>query len=200
MEKRHLHNGVDARAEAALAGDFGRVNDIKPRFFLIQRGLDFLRQARPDFLGAVWGIEQENTARLKTLNHLILVDKLQLVTANEIGLRNQIGRTNRLLADAQMGNRQAASFFRIIDEIALREPRRRVTDNLDIVFGGRDAAVAAEPVKQGFQLRLRRQGIFYQRQGKVGDVIVDADGKAWFGFGGAQFVENRQHALRSELF
>jgi hypothetical protein len=33
MEKRHLHNGVDARAKAALAGDFGRVNDIKPRFF-----------------------------------------------------------------------------------------------------------------------------------------------------------------------
>ena len=76
MEKRHLHNGVDARAKAALAGDFGRVNDIKPRFFLIQRGLDFLRQARPDFFGAVWGIEQENTAGLQALNHLILVDKL----------------------------------------------------------------------------------------------------------------------------
>jgi hypothetical protein len=76
------------------------------------------------------------------------------VAADEIGLRNQIGRTNRLLADAQMGNRQAASLFRVIDEIALREPRRRVTDNLDIVFGGRNAAVAAEPVEQGFQLRV----------------------------------------------
>lgn len=57
MEKRHLHNGVDARAKAALAGDFGRVNDIKPRFFLIQRGLDFLRQARPDFFGVVDGLD-----------------------------------------------------------------------------------------------------------------------------------------------
>lgn len=99
-----------------------------------------------------------------------------------------------------MGNRQAAGLFRIIDEIALREPRRRVTDNLDIVFGGRDATVAAEPVKQGFQLRLRRQRVFYQRQRKIGDVIVDADGKARLGFSGAQFVEYRQDALRPELF
>lgn len=41
MEKGHLHNGVDARAKAALTGDFRRVNDIKARLLLIQRGLYF---------------------------------------------------------------------------------------------------------------------------------------------------------------
>ena len=102
MEKGHLHNGVDTRPQAAFTGDFCRVDDIKTRFFLIEGGLDFLWQTGPDFIGAVGRIKQENTAGLQTFRHLIFIDKLQLVTADKVGLRNQIRRTNRLLADAQM--------------------------------------------------------------------------------------------------
>lgn len=53
MEKGHLHNGVDARAKAALTGDFRRVNHIKARLLLIQRGLYFLGQAGPYLISAV---------------------------------------------------------------------------------------------------------------------------------------------------
>ena len=90
MEERHLHHGINARAEAALAGDFRRVDHVKTRFFLIQGGLDFLGQAGPDLIGAVRRVEQENAAGLQPLGHLVFIDKLQLVAADEISLRNQI--------------------------------------------------------------------------------------------------------------
>jgi hypothetical protein len=35
-----------------------------------------------------------------------------------------------------MRNGQAAGFLRVIDKIALGEPRRRVADDFDVVFGG----------------------------------------------------------------
>ncbi len=90
MEKGHLHHGINARPEAAFAGDLCRVDHVKTRFFLIQGGLDFLGQAGPDLIGAVRRVEQENAAGLQPLGHLVFIDKLQLVTADEISLRNQI--------------------------------------------------------------------------------------------------------------
>ena len=162
MEECHLHHGVNTRSQTALARDFGRINHIETGFLLIQDRLNFLRQTRPDFIHAVRGIEQENTARLQTLGHLIFIDKLQLMAADKISLRYQIRGTDRLLTDAQVRNGQATCFFRVIDEIALRVPRRGVTDNLDIVFGGRHATVTAQTVEQRFELRGTGQGVFWQ--------------------------------------
>ncbi len=89
MEKGHLHHGINARPEAAFAGDLCRVDHVK-RAFLIQGGPDFLGQAGPDLIGAVRRVEQENAAGLQPLGHLVFIDKLQLVAADEISLRNQI--------------------------------------------------------------------------------------------------------------
>ncbi|MNL67596.1 hypothetical protein D3C87_1921980 [compost metagenome] len=69
------------------------------------------------------------------------------MAADKIGMRNQIGRTDRLLADAQMRNGQTACFFGVINEIPLRIPRRRVTNNLDVVLRCRDATVATQTIK-----------------------------------------------------
>jgi hypothetical protein len=91
---------------------------------LVQHGLDFLRQSIPDFVRIVRRIEQENAAGFQALRHLVFINKLQLMAANEIRLRNQIRRTNRLFADAQVRNCQAARFFGVIDKIPLRIPRR----------------------------------------------------------------------------
>ena len=88
MEEGHLHNGIDTRGKATFAGNFRRVNHIETGFFLVQHRLHFLRQARPDFIRAVWRIQEENTARLQALGHLVLINELQLVTANKISLRN----------------------------------------------------------------------------------------------------------------
>ena len=147
MEEGHLHHGINTCRQSAFAGDFSRVNHKEPRFFLVQHRLNFLRQTCPDFICVVRRIEQENTAWFQTFRHLILINKLQLVAADKISLRHQVSGTNRLLADAQVRDRQAASFLRVIDEVTLCIPRCGVTNNLDVVFGCRNAAVAAQTVK-----------------------------------------------------
>ena len=200
MEKGHLHHGVDARAQPAFAGNFCRVDDIKTGVFLPEHRLHFLRQTRPHLIRAVRRVEQENTARFQALCHLIFVDKLQLVTADKIGLRYQIGRVDRPFADAQVGNRQPARFFGVIDKVTLGVPRRRVANNLDIVLGRRDAAIAAKPIEERFQFGVRRQGVFRQRQGEVSNIIINADGEARLRFIGAQLIKDGQDTLRAELF
>ena len=86
MEECHLHNGVNTRCQTAFASDFGRINHVETGLLLIQYCLNFLRQTRPDFIHVVRSIEQEDTAWFQAFGHLILIDKLQLVTANKIGL------------------------------------------------------------------------------------------------------------------
>ena len=135
MEEGHLHHGVDTCRQATFAGNFGGVNHKEAGFFLVQHRLHFLRQPRPDFINAVRGVNQENTARFQALRHLIFIDKLQLVAADKICLRNKVSRANRVFADAQVGNGQPARFFGVIDEIALGIPRRRIADDFDVVFG-----------------------------------------------------------------
>ncbi len=76
VEESHLHDGIDAGAKSTFAGDFRRVNHVKTRLFLIQHRLNFLRQTRPDLVGAVRRIKQKDTAGLQTLRHLIFIDKL----------------------------------------------------------------------------------------------------------------------------
>ncbi|SAH62959.1 Uncharacterised protein [Enterobacter hormaechei] len=200
VEERHLHNRIDTRRQAAFAGDLRGVNDIQARLFLVKHCLDFLGQACPDLVGAVRGVDQENTAGLQALGHLIFINELELVTANKIRLRNQVCRADRVFADAQMGNGQSARFFGVVDEIPLRIPRRRVADNFDVVLGCRDAAVATQTVEQRFQFRSRGQGFFRQGQRKVSHVIINADRKARLRFCLAEFSKYRQDALRSELF
>lgn len=111
MEERHLHHGVDARAEPAFARQLGGVDDIETRLALVQQRLNLLRQARPDLVGAVRGIEQEGATGLQAFDHLVLIDKLQLVAADEVRAADQVGRVDRLLADAQVRHRQAAGLL-----------------------------------------------------------------------------------------
>ena len=124
MEEGHLHNGINTRSQATFAGNFCGVDHVETGFFLVQHRLNFLRQAPPDFVCAVRRIEEENTAGLQALGHLVFIDKLQLVAANKISLRNKIRGADGLFAHAQVGNGQAACFFGVVDEVSLGVPRR----------------------------------------------------------------------------
>ena len=110
MEKGHLHNGVDARAKAALTGDFRRVNHKSAPAF------DSARPVLPGAGGTIphqrcRGIEQENAAGLQPLYHLIFIDKLQLVAADEIGLRDQIRRADRFSLTRRCETVRPPAFF-----------------------------------------------------------------------------------------
>ncbi|MNL61581.1 hypothetical protein D3C87_1855270 [compost metagenome] len=86
MEECHLHYGIDTRRQTAFAGNFCSVDSKQTRLLLVQYGLNFLRQTGPHFVGVVRRVNQENPAGFQAFSHLIFIDKLQLVAADEISL------------------------------------------------------------------------------------------------------------------
>ncbi len=92
LEEGHLHHSIDAVAELAFPGDPGGVDDVEPRLFCTQDLLHLLRQSLPDLCRAIGAVEQEDTAELQPLRHLVQVDKLPLVAADKVRLIHQIGR------------------------------------------------------------------------------------------------------------
>ena len=67
---------------------------------------------------------------------------------DEIRAGDQIGRADRLRAEAQMRHRHRAGLLRVIDEIALRVIVRLLADDLDGIFVRADRAVGTEAVEQ----------------------------------------------------
>ena len=90
----------------------------------------------------------------------------------------EIGRPDRPRAKAQMRDRHRAGFFRIVNEISLREIVRVFADDFDRLLVRAHGSVRAEPVKQradnivGFGRECR-----IEIEAGVRDVIVDADGE-----------------------
>lgn len=190
-------------AELALPGDLGGVDDVETRLFCTQGLLHLLRQPLPDLCRAIGAVEQEDTAELQPLRHLVQVDKLPLVAADKVCLIHEIGRLQRPLADPQVGDGEAARLLGVVDEVALRIEWCVVAEDLDAVLGRRDGAVAAKAVEERLQLALARlvlrRAEYRQRQGEAGDVVEDADGEARSRVIQHQLVKHRLHTGRIEL-
>lgn len=118
LEEGHLHHGIDAVAELALAGNLGGVDGVEARVFLAQHLLHLLRQPLPDLIGVVGTVEQEDAVGPQSLRHLVHVDELPLVAADEVRLVHQVGRLQRPLADPQVGDGEAARLLGVVDEVA----------------------------------------------------------------------------------
>ena len=182
FKERSLQDGVGAVAQAELLGDVGGVDGVEfnPVFGdgpLHGGGQAFLK------LFAVPGtVEQENAARLDIGHHVVLVDIGGVVAGDEIRLADEIGGFDRLLAEAQVGNRHAARLFGVIGEIALRIHIGMVADNLDGVFVRTDGAIRAQaPEFAGTGAPRGGVQVFLDLQGEMGHIVVDTDGEALLG-------------------
>ena len=101
-EETDLHDGIDAAAHAAVARDFGGVNDEELRLLGEQAFLHRRRQFRPDLVLRMRRVEQKCSARHERAQHFVTVQKSRQMACDEIRAGNQIGRADRLRAEAQM--------------------------------------------------------------------------------------------------
>ena len=76
-------------------------------------------------------VEQESTAPLQILEHIILVYVCRIMTCHEISCRDEICRLNLVLSESQVGNRDTARLLGIIAEISLCVQIRIIADNLN---------------------------------------------------------------------
>lgn len=180
MEKRHLHNGINPRTEAAFTGNAVGVDNIQLRLFLRQNRLNILRDMVPDLIRRIRAVEQENPAWRQFFRHFIFVEELPLMTGNKIRLPDQIGSADRLFADAQMRNGKAARLFRVIDKKALGVIICVTAEDLNGIFGRRNRTVTAQPVKQRTEAVCDRQLRRNRCQGQPGDIINNTGRKAAF--------------------
>ena len=58
--------------------------------------LHLARQVVPDLVGREWGVQQERRARRRVLEHVDLVDELELVAGDEPGAIDEIRRSDRV--------------------------------------------------------------------------------------------------------
>ena len=65
-------------------------------------------------------VQQERTAVLEPLHHIVLVDVRRGVASDEIRRTDQVRRADRLPPKAQVRLRQPARFFGIVIKIRLR--------------------------------------------------------------------------------
>ena len=81
----------------------------------------------PDFIRPVGAVEQKNGAGGGEAQHVLPLEELELMAADEIRFLDQVGRADRLRPEAEMRDGLGAGFVGIVDEIALRvrAPRLR---------------------------------------------------------------------------
>ena len=200
-EEARLHDRVDARAHAGALRQVVGVDREEADLLVDDLFLHLPRQVVPDLVGGKRRVQQERRARRGMLEHVDLVHELELVAGDEAGAVHQVRRPDRLLARAQVGDRDRARFLRVVDEVALREEIRFLADDLDGVLVGADRAVGAEAVehRRRHVLRLGPERRI-PRERRVRHVVDDADGEMALRLVLGDLVEDRLHHRRRELF
>ncbi len=199
-EERRLQDGIDAPAQPQLLADGAGINGVEMDMVFGKVGLAVAGEAALQLLHAPAAVEQEDTARLDVMHHIVFAEVGGIVARHKIRLGDKVGGFDRLLAEAQVADGQAAALFGIIGEVALCVKIGVVTDDLDGIFVGADSAVGAETPELAADGRLRRGvGSFGLQQRKIGNIIGDADGKAGL-FTGFSVAVHRKDLAGGNVF
>ena len=123
-------------------------------------------------------VQKEYPAGLDVLYHLVEVDVSFVVAGNKVSLLDVIGRFDRLVAKAQVGDRYAAGLLGVVLEVRLYLLVGVVADDLDAVLVGSDCSIGSEtPELAGLGAFRSGVGIVGRSDGKSGHIVVDGDGE-----------------------
>ena len=124
------------------------------------------------------------------------LQEMELVASDEIRRADQIRRMDRARPKAQMRDGLRTRFVRIVDEIPLGVKARIFGDDLHAVLVRAHGAVGAEAVEHrahdfvGFNRPVR-----IELEAGMGDVIVNANGKAVLGLAASTSSSNTAFAM-----
>ena len=173
MEESGLHDHIDAATETDVLGDFKGINDVEFRF---QSGQFPFHSSREDFVQVFfspWGVQKEDAAWFEATEQVVFVNIGRAVASDVVSFPNQVRLADRVRAEAEMGNGNAAGFLGVVSEIALGIQVGVVTDDFDSALVGTDSTVGTEaPEFAGNQFAwdFRNRN---RSQGQVGHIIFD---------------------------
>ena len=191
LEEGALQDRVGAAAQADLSRDLGGVDQIEADVLVHDGLLHEVRDALEGLLGVPEAVEQQRTAVLDALEHIVFVEIGRHVAGHEVGRGHQVRRMDRLVAETQVRAGVAAGFLGVVVEVALAVFRGMVADDLDGVLVGAHGAVAAQAEELALVGAFLDDGDFFlERERLEGHVIDDADGEAVLGFAELEVVEH----------
>ena len=119
-EEAGLQHGVGAPGQPRRAGDLAGVDHVELDLLLEHALLQLARERVPHLVRAVAGVHQQRGSLARAVEHLGSLEDPALVAADEARLRDEVGRLDRLRAEAQVRDRLRARLLRVVDEVALR--------------------------------------------------------------------------------
>ena len=173
-----MQDGVDTSAQADLLTNADTVDGIELNVVLSDEALYLAGQSLIELLSIPAAVEQEGTALLQILYHIVLVDVGRIVAGHKVSLADEISGLDGLVTKTQVGNGYAAGFLGVISKITLGVHVGVVTDNLNGVLVGAYGTVSTQaPELTG--VRSRRSGIriLFHGEGQVGHIVLNTDGE-----------------------
>ena len=197
LEECRLHDRVGARAQAELGGDLRGVDDVEVDLVLREEDLHVVGQRSARGGCVVHRVEQERTAGLQALQHVVLVHVRGHVARHEVGRGHQIGRRDGQVAEAQVRRGVAARLLRVVGEIGLAVLVGRAADDLDRVLVGTHRAVGAQAEEEGLERAgLGERNLLAHGQRTEGHVVRDTHRELVAGLGGREVPVHGEHLRR----
>lgn len=147
FEEGGLHNGVGTISKAELASNFAGVDDkatdVVFSEVLFYGGGEFFTGG----VGIPWRIEQEDPAGLEPFKHIVFKDVSSHMAGDKIGTVDEVGRTDRAIAKAEMGGGKSTGFLGVVGKVGLAKLLGGFPDYFDGIFVRADGAVGTEAVE-----------------------------------------------------
>ena len=201
LEECRLHDGIRTRTQPELGGDLRGVDDIEIDLVLGQIGFHMVGQRGAGGSRVVHRVEQERTAGFQPFQHVVLVDVRRHVAGHEVGRGDQVGRSDRQVAETQVRRGVTARLLRVVREICLAIFVRRAADDLDRVLVGAYRTVRPQAEEQRLECTgLGERNLLAHGQRAEGHVVHDAHRKLVLGLVGPEVGEHGQHLRRRGVF
>ncbi len=180
FEEGSLQNRIGTVAQTYFSGNLRRIDGVEFNMFI--GNLTFYAGFQVCFKGCLIpaAVEEEDAAIFNFTDDIVIFDIRFFMTCYEVSRFDIIGRTNRAVAETQMGFRNAAGFLRIIFEISLNVLVRIIADNLDRVLVGTNCTIGTEAPELAADDSVRLDIHRYERNRQIGYIIIDADGEMLF--------------------
>ena len=179
FEEGALEHGVDPASQTDFTAQLHTVDGVELDVVLSNVTLHLAGQFLIQFFAGPLTVEQEGAAGLNVADHVVLAHVRRIVASNEVGLVDEVGRSDGSVTKPQMGDGDAAGLLGVIVKVSLYVHVGVVTDDLNRVLVGANGTVCAQaPELAALDASGGGVRIFADGQGQVGHIVVDADGEA----------------------
>ena len=196
LEECWLKNCRSAFSETDFCCDINSVYSVNFDVVVSDVFLWFSRQVLVQFFIRPLAVDEECTAVLNILNHLVALDDVRLVvTCNKVSLVDVVWWADRFVTKAEVRNCDTACFFRVILEVCLNVFVCVVTDNFCRVFVCTYSTVTADTPEFTFNCTFSRcdWSRFNFRKREVCNIINNSQSKAWFRIFFSKFCVNSKY-------